>query len=264
MTEKITIKCKNCGRELPPGAQFCDSCGARVTPEIKRQPPSAEKAGGSRVKAVAAAGIIVLLAVIISAVFISNRIDTARDADETEAAEKRFAAMESRITPEQYGKLDFGMSYEEVTDLLGEEGTQQYSRYLWPGEYFDEAEYVYDAPRIELEFGDNMKLIGIKEYNVLLGKEIYEAKKEGRVSQVTVNDEVLASMRNRMSYREIADILGAEGVLEEAESDKSGFDRKQYVWRYVKEGENSSYGRYLSISFYNDKARRSDYDEWGK
>ena len=266
MTEKITVKCKKCGHELPPDAQFCDNCGERVAPVKKEQPSPKAAAGREHTKAIAAAaGILAVLLLITAVVFVSNRISSARDADETETAEEQLAKMSSRVTPELYEQLDFGMSYDEVKDLIGEEGTMRYEgRYIWPGEYFDEADYDYNAPRIELGFSDSMKLIDIKEYDVLLGKEIYEAKKEGRESRVSVNEETLASMRNRMSYREIADILGAEGVLQEAESDKSGYDMKTYEWKYVMEGEENSYARSMDISFYGDKARRSSWDEWGK
>ncbi len=266
MTEKITVKCKKCGHELPPDAQFCDNCGERVAPVKKEQPAPKAAAGREHAKAIAAAaGVLAVLLLITAFVFISNRIGPDRDEDGTETVEEQLAKMSSRVTPELYEQLDFGMSYDEVRDLIGEEGTMRYEgRYIWPGEYFDDADYVYDAPRIELEFSDSMKLIGIREYDVLLGKEIYEAKKEGRESRVSVNGETFASMRNRMSYREIADILGAEGVLQQAESDKSGFDMKTYEWKYVMEGEESSYARSLDISFYGDKARRSSWDEWGK
>lgn len=266
MTEKITVKCKKCGHELPPDAQFCDNCGERVAPVKKEQPAPKAAAGREHAKAIAAAaGVLAVLLLITAFVFISNRIGPDRDEDGTETVEEQLAKMSSRVTPELYEQLDFGMSYDEVRDLIGEEGTMRYEgRYIWPGEYFDDADYVYDAPRIELEFSDSMKLIGIREYDVLLGKEIYEAKKEGRESRVSVNEETFASMRNRMSYREIADILGAEGVLQQAESDKSGFDMKTYEWKYVMEGEESSYARSLDISFYGDKARRSSWDEWGK
>ena len=266
MTEKTTVKCKKCGNELPPGAQFCDNCGERVAPVKKEQPATKPAAGREHAKAIAAAaGVFAVLLLITAFVFVSNRTGSAREADETETTEEQLAKMSSRVTPELYEQLDFGMSYDEVKDIIGEEGTMRYEgRYVWPGEYFDDATYVYDAPRIELEFSDSMKLIGIKEHDVLLGKEIFEAKKEGRESRVTVNEDTLAAMRNRMSYREIADILGAEGVLTEAESDKSGYDKRTYEWKYVMEGEDSSYARSLDISFYGDKARRSDWDEWGK
>ena len=265
MTEKITVKCRKCGHELPPDAQFCDNCGERAAPVKKEQLPPEDRTGRRRTKAIAAAaGILAVLLLITAFVFVPKRTGPARDGDETETTEEQLAKMSSRVTPELYEQLDFGMSYDEVKELIGEEGAMRYEgRYIWPGEYFDEAGYVYDVPRIELGFSENMKLIDIKEYDVLLGSEIYEAKKEGRESRVTVNEEMLASMKDRMSYREIADILGAEGVLTEAGSDKSGHDRKIYEWKYVMEGEEDPYARTLDISFYDDKARRGSWDVWG-
>ena len=268
LTDKATIKCKKCGHELPADAAFCDRCGAPV-PSRKAEPETAakpERRGAKKAVIIAAAVIIAVAAII--AIFAAASHTGNERTDKGETTEERLAKMSSRITPEMYEQLEFGMTYDDVVALFGEEGAEEYHdrRYIWPGEYFDADEgsdYYYSQPRVTLEFSDNKRLIEIKEYDVLDGREIYEAEAEGKTSSVVVNDEILSSMKNRMSYREIADILGAEGVLKESESDKSGYEMKNYEWKYVTEGEESSYERSLDIAFYNDKARRNNWDIWG-
>lgn len=270
MTKENAVKCKKCGQELPPGSAFCDNCGAPVG---KRKKTSKEAINDRlRRETVIKVAAVFLFVIVITAVPIIIGARNEKDAVEEESFEDKFARMDSRITPEMYEKLEFGMNSDDVVDLFGEEGTEEYSRsYVWPGEYADQTRnsdddfyYYYKDPRVRLQFSDNNNLIEIHEFNILDGKEIYEARAEGRVSRVTVNDEILASMKNRMSYREIADILGAEGVLVESESDRSGETEKTYEWEYVFEGNEEAYGRNLSIIFYNDKAHRNSWDEWGK
>lgn len=122
----------------------------------------------------------------------------------------------------------------------------------------------YRQPYIELIFGSKNTLTDISEKRVLDGREIYEAKAEGRKALVTVNDEILSSMKERMSYREIADILGADGVLIDSESDKSGYEMKQYEWTYIDEDNMGTYEYGLYVTFYNDEARRNPTDIWGE
>ena len=271
MTKENTVKCKKCGHELPSGSAFCDNCGAPVG---KRKKPVDEAINDRlRRETIIKVASVFLFVIVITAVPIIIGARNEKAAVDEENFEDKFAGMESRITPEMYEKLEFGMKYEEVVELLGEEGTEEYSySYVWPGEYADQArndeDYYYynyyNEPRVRLRFSDNNNLIEIHEYNILDGKEIYEAKSEEKVSRVTVNEKIFASMKNRMSYREIADILGAEGVLVESESDRSGESEKTYEWEYVFEGSEDAYGRNLSIVFYNDKAHRNSWDEWGK
>ena len=270
MTDKETIRCRICGQELPADAAFCDRCGAPVPAKKKAVQHEEAPAGrGSRKKAVIAAAVIIIAAAAVIIVSAAVHIKDRNDDRDYESSEDRVFSMSSRITPEMYEQLEFGMTYDEVVGLFGEEGTEEYHdrRYVWPGEYFDAeagSSYYYSQPRVTLEFSDNKRLIEIKEYKVLDGREIYEAEQEGRTSHVSVNEDILASMRNRMSYSEIAGILGAEGVLKESESDRSGYQMKEYEWKYVMEGEENSYEKTLDIVFYNDKARRSDWDIWGK
>ena len=34
------MKCKNCGREIPEGSNFCEFCGATITPFVKKSKKS--------------------------------------------------------------------------------------------------------------------------------------------------------------------------------------------------------------------------------
>lgn len=265
-TKEYTVKCKKCGHELPVDAAFCDKCGEPVT-KITHKEVSAK--ANKRRELMKPIIITVIGCALVALVFIISAYNSRQsgDADDyNESPDQQFANMESRITPEQYEQLEFGMTYDEVTALLGEEGTHRYGRvYIWPGEYSgDTPEYYgYNSTMLTLEFSDHNHLIEIKELNIIDGREIYEIPEEDRMVSVVVNEEMFSSMKNRMSYRQIADILGAEGALTESESDKSGFERKTYAWKYVMEGSENSYERILSINFYKDKAERNSWDEWG-
>ena len=267
---KVTITCKNCGHELPAGSTFCDKCGERVTKKRKLSPDSHTERQSSNSKAgfLMVLGIVLLVFAYMISFITTGKNDVTRDieVDTAESFEDRLAKMTARVTPEQYEQIEFGMDYDEVVALLGEEGAKNYgSRYTWPGEYFDMSEYTYDAPAVEVEFGHTMKVIGISEHNVVLGKEIYEGTKssEDLDPDLHISEEQLKAMKGRMSYREIADIIGEEGRLKDARSEKNGSESKNYEWRYIKGGE-SGYPTSLFITFYDDKAQRSKYDEWGE
>ena len=266
---KLTITCKKCGHELPAGSTFCDKCGAQVTKTGKVKPAGREKAKGkkSNIGFIVVAGIVIFVIALMVSLMTTSKNDVTSDLEEDpyESFDDRLAKMTSRVTPEMYEQIEFAMDYDDVVALLGEEGAQNYgNHYAWPGEYFDMAEYTYEAPRVEVEFGHTMKVIGISEHNVIHGKEIYETKtSEDLDPDLHISDEQLKSMKGRMSYREIADIIGEEGRLKEANSEKNGNESKTYEWRYIKGGE-SGYPTTLNITFYDDKAMRSKYDEWGE
>lgn len=259
------ITCRKCGHKLPPGSVFCDKCGEPVVKKLARKQDAGTKDNASKGKMMIAAAIALILVVFaLIMAFSPGSREKARDENSPETYEERISAMTSRVTPEQYEKLDFGMSYEEVVALLGEEGAGRYSdEYVWPGEYFDRAEYTYDAPRVELRFGHTQKVIEIKEYNVLDGAEIYNTKKADE-EELILDDEKLSSLRARMSYAEIAEIIGRDGVLIESYSDKTGNETKTYRWKYYDGNESSSYEKDLTITFFNDKADRNKWDEWGE
>ena len=267
MTREITIKCKKCGNELPAGATFCDKCGEPVSKNRKKAAKTKSSTAASKGKRkVFVIAAIILLAVIYVSTITNNRpAMREKPADESyETFDVRLSAIKSRVSPELYEQLDFGMSYEEVVALIGEEGAKEYGNtYVWPGEYFDMTEQVYNAPRIKLGFGHSMKLINIEEHGVLCGDEIYK-NNSSEQNEVVLTADQLASMKGRMSYREIADIIGAEGVLTQAESEKNGSERKTYEWRYQLDCEKNPYTKLLRINFYNDKAERNDWDEWGE
>ena len=263
---KVTITCKNCGHELPAGSSFCDKCGEKVANRKKFEESNEKKnaSGNSKIAFIAGVGIaLIILSFMIS--FISgSKHDVMEGLEQSqETLEDRLSAMSCRVTPELYEQIEFGMDYDEVVALLGEEGAKDYgNNYEWPGEYFDMAEYVYDAPTIRVEFGHTMKAIGISEHNVICGEKVYGSKRPEETDLI-MTDEKLSSMKARMSYREIADIIGAEGRLTDASSDKSGSDTKRYEWVYIR-SEGDTYPTWLDITFYNDKAQRSKYDEWGE
>lgn len=267
MTKEISIRCNKCGHKLPPGSVYCDKCGAAVPKNTKVEERIAKRGAGREF----AKAISFCLAIVFIGVGILIGIASGSSgSNKTDFAEKRasFAEMKTRVTPEMYEQIEFGMTYDEAKALLGgEEGMDYYdyrNEYMWPGEYYDTTRDFYDNPSISLKFSDSGNLIEISESRVLDGKEIYEAKAANKQSVIVISEEKLAELKERMSYREFADILGAEGVLIDSESDKAGFSSKTYEWKYSMEGDTeNSYKKSLLVHFYGDKAERNSWDIWG-
>ena len=268
LNEGAKVKCKKCGHELPVDAVFCDSCGAPVKKTVNRDAGTGgKKADTGLWKGLLVTGAALLLVVVVLAIGISNSSgkNDSSGYTEREIREHNFSEMSSRVTPEQYNQLEFTMTIEEVTELLGEEGTEYHSnRYIWPGEYYSSEQDFYKCPMLKLTFSDNGNLIEIEERNILDGREVYEAPTMKEMPRLTLSEDVLSSMKNRMSYREIADILGEEGALRESTSKRNIYSSKTYEWKYVMEDEKNPFDKILDIEFNNDKARQDAWSIWGK
>ena len=289
MARQIIRKCKNCGSKLPEGAVFCDMCGEPVARRkeavVESRTESKDVGSGkqtkkkwrnvneerSRKRIGLAVGVIVAAVVVIGAVIgIAAIYDSRNIADEHTDAPKNIKenlpAMDSRVTVEQYEALKFGMTYDEVVELLGEEGGRPEYSYgndcTWPGEYYDEGcFYEDDRPRINLQFSEDWRLIGMEEINVIDGRTIRDNLTERTTARVEVNEKTIDSIKKGTAYTEVTGILGAEGILTNSESDNSGHDTRTYTWEYLgKDYYGKDEYKELKIIFNNGKAAEIDYD----
>ena len=263
MIDEKTIKCKKCGNEMPAGSLFCDKCGAALSKRAGGEMNAHNKVEQLRQKRASRKRIIVTAAIVLCMILLFSILPTQCN-DRDVYPEEQLPKISVRVTPEQYEKLSYGMTHDEVVDFLGEDGVCMYEGseiYMWPGILYDDEafEYYYDKPNIELQFSKNGNLVEIEEHNLIKAEEIAANRKKENGQPIVLSQEIRQKMKKRMSYAEIVEILGAEGLLIESESDKKGTLKERYRWSYKEDPEdNTSFYYNLEISFNNDKADLDD------
>lgn len=89
------IKCKGCGEEISKKAKICPKCGRKVVSPVL--------------------SILVTLIILIVIIFAVAGVAGNKTKDTEQQSEK--------ITLEKFNKIETGMTYQEVVDIIGEEGT---------------------------------------------------------------------------------------------------------------------------------------------
>lgn len=94
------VKCKSCKMDIPKGARICPHCRAK--------------------QGVSGCLVAVIIVVVIGFVGIFGL--TKMMADDPDAISKTIAPPSECITQEEFNKIEMGMTYQEVVDIIGSEG----------------------------------------------------------------------------------------------------------------------------------------------
>lgn len=92
--------CKECGKEVSRSAKICPNCGKKL------------KSSGLRIFL----GILILLIGIASIASLGEDNTSPTSANSTEVQQQK-------VTLEKFNKLETGMTYKQVVEIIGEDGT---------------------------------------------------------------------------------------------------------------------------------------------
>lgn len=92
--------CKECGKEVSRSAKTCPNCGKKL------------KSSGLRIFL----GILILLIGIASIASLGENNTSPTSANSTEVQQQK-------VTLEKFNKLETGMTYKQVVEIIGEDGT---------------------------------------------------------------------------------------------------------------------------------------------
>lgn len=258
MTEQKMKKCKNCGAEIPKDAIYCDICGELASTRLERRSRRQKSANRARKSGYARTiksflttlakvlGIIFALMIVIA--FIGVRIE---DHKYREYERKRdLSGWEVTVTPEIYEKIDLGMTYEEVKEIIGGDGKMieddKYGTdYYWPGEYYVPRFHGY----LNLYFSKNNygeykgaapTLSTIRESEIIDGAETIDTYNAidnfdySKIDTPIITKEQVMKLTEGMTYDKACEVLGGEGKMYLSTSWKhASYENveKSYVWR---------------------------------
>jgi len=129
--------------------------------------------------------------------------------------------VEARVSPEEFEKIELGMTLDEVEEIIGGKGRKMYEsdysiEYGWPGEYYVDEPFDY---RLDATFRKEDKtLFSIEEDDIVFGekaREFDDIQKDQDYSKLdvpVVRKKQLKRLEEGMSYSEVASILGGDGV----------------------------------------------------
>ena len=102
------IKCKECGNEISNKAQKCPRCGI----------PLSNNSNGNTVRKILAfifGFMLLIIGLSMSFNGTSKILETSNDSS--------YSQSSSKITLDKFNQIQTGMTYEEVVDIIGENGT---------------------------------------------------------------------------------------------------------------------------------------------
>lgn len=243
------MKCEKCGAELPANAKFCDLCGAKVfreTYEERAAREAAEREKEHRKKLTRKITVASVLLILIAAAW---SLFWPRD--------RHYApdiySLKDPVTAEEYGMLYKGMTYKQVTDTIGKGARESrwgnvlsgFDIYIWPGEFLDKG-VLYSEVSVYID-RRSKKVDMFSESNVVNGKEIHDNLSGSKKAVTRRTREEIEAMESGLTYQDVADFMGAEGILTESESNSNGNNEKTYVW-YIYDEYGSSTGVYVNLS----------------
>ena len=181
---EATKKCKHCQTDIPKKAKVCPNCR--------------RKQGGLG-KII---GIAIILFIIIGVLGGSsdsnegNNVSNNNSLPEVSTQES-VSTQSKKLTAEKYNSIDFGMTYEAVVEIMGEEGENI----------------------SEVAIGDVVTTIyqwdeGLTNCNVTIQNNEVTGKAQLGIinSTATVTMEKYNSIKNGMSYAAVVEIIGGEGA----------------------------------------------------
>lgn len=178
----VTKKCKHCQTDIPKKAKVCPNCR--------------RKQGGIG-KTIGIVMIILgLIGLIGGSSDTSSTSNTNSNSTSNVSTENEVASVK-KLTAEKYNAIDFGMTYEAVVEIMGEDGENI----------------------SEVAIGDVLTTIyqwdeGLVNCNVTIQNNEVTAKAQYGIinSTAKVTMEKYNSIKNGMSYAEVVDIIGGEGA----------------------------------------------------
>ena len=229
------MKCKKCGAKLPDDAKFCDICGTSVIRETYEERDARETKERETDRKRRIIRRLATAACIVAILFVMWELLFPKD----ENYNPNLYAKMNRVSAEEYSKLSVGFTFKQVKSLLGR--GYKYSKYgnvvvggeytyIWPGEYIEER--LMDS-EVKVKFNNrNHKVSTFSEHNVTDGREIYENLKNGRKALSKRTREDIESIKDGISYEELARFMGVDGILVDSASNSDGSEEKEYIWHF--------------------------------
>ena len=229
------MKCIKCGTELPDHVSYCDNCGSKVEIQeyYREKRLQKEKKDYRVIVGVALAILVFAVAILIISedTKYDRTINPAEDIDE----------INNEVSESVYNTLEYGMTYEEVAEILGgdgvllsEEPEDGIYEFAWPGANRKKNGWnEYELPQVVVGFEDwTKKAVHIEELNIIDGEEVFKNNDYDLYSQSKITKEDKEKAKEAESYDELVQILGVEGTLMKSKSTKDGSIEKKYRWSY--------------------------------
>ena len=226
------MKCKKCGAELPIDVKFCDVCGCPIERETYKQ---REKKDAEKRKKVKRRAFIIVPIVLICLSLVGYKLwdmfwlkNIYLD---------RGYSMITRVSVDEYKKVELGMTYKEVCKIVGGRGKLEsivgtskagMRSYMWGGEYADKKNNFYSEMSVRID-NNSKKIDSIHEYNLLDAEEILA----NHNNNTEIQYKKYAKIEIGMTLKEVENLLGAKGVLQYSSSTKKSnklTTRKEYRW----------------------------------
>lgn len=233
------MTCVKCGTELPENAKFCDNCGSRVDRKKAyydvREQKDKQRALYFKI------AILILIPVLASIAFVIGSISNGSANKSNNKSEiTSLWDVKAEADAEKYNSLEYDMNYEQVLEIMGGQGALIYGaeedpvvELAWPGKEWAE-DYWREKPQILVginPFTD--KVVHIEEVNVLDWDTVKEnCNKYPDRETTSFEKEDLDKIQEGVSYEEIVDMLGSEGMLVNSKSTKEGSTDKTFLWVY--------------------------------
>ena len=255
-------RCKNCGVLLPGNASYCDVCGTPCSDTIPAQ-KHAKKVRSKQVRKKATKIVLILIAaslvLLLGVSYIAFQFDQLRDHYYGQGDPSTW---KNYVSAEQFEKIKFGMTYEEVSKILGEGVLEasydggDYLYYFWPGENRVDGERYSDTldAYAQMTFS-NGEMTSLEEQNIIRGKEVKASFEAGtNIDAPLVTKEMAHKIEEDMSFDTVCHILGGRGVLLEERqwtlSSGTTYVYETYGWRCTDNGIPNIY----MVEFNNGKA----------
>ena len=119
--------CKNCGKELLSNEKYCSDCGKSVISEqTSCTNDKTAKRNKSKGKITGIVPGLILIVFIVIIVGFVNLTSTQTNSNPTNTNENKNSSTNSNgalITLDEFNKIETGMSYEDVVNIIGSNGT---------------------------------------------------------------------------------------------------------------------------------------------
>lgn len=226
------MKCKKCGAELPIDVKFCDICGCPVERETYKQ---RKKKDAEKRKKVKHRAFVIVPIVLICLSLVGYKLWDMFWLKNIHL--DRGYSMITRVSVDEYKKVELGMTYKEVCKIVGGRGKLEsivgtskagMRRYMWGGEYADKKNNFYSEMSVRID-NNSKKIDSIDEYNLLDAEEILA----NHNNDTEIQYKKYAKIDVGMTLKEVEDLLGNKGVLHHSGSTKTDnkqTTRKEYRW----------------------------------